>query len=105
MALNKEIWQSDIVENFYPDNSFASKSVDDSAFVENHKVHIPNAGAPSNVERNRTQKPATTKQRTDNDLEYDMDELTSKQVNKLSLQLTYSLVYLSTISDPLTTEK
>ena len=56
MALNKEIWQSDIVENFYPDNSFASKSVDDSVFVENHKVHIPNAGAPSNVERNRTQK-------------------------------------------------
>ena len=72
MALNKEIWQSDIVENFYP--------VDDSVFVENHKVHIPNAGAPSNVERNRTQKPATTKQRADNDLEYEMDELTSKQV-------------------------
>lgn len=80
MALNKEIWQSDIVENFYPDNSFASKSVDDSVFVENRKVHIPNAGAPSNVERNRTQKPATTKQRTDNDLEYDMDELTTDPV-------------------------
>ena len=80
MALNKEIWQSDIVENFYPDNSFASKSVDDSVFVENHKVHIPNAGAPSNVERNRTQKPATSKQRTDNDLEYDMDELTTDPV-------------------------
>lgn len=80
MALNKEIWQSDIVENFYPDNSFASKSVDDSVFVENRKVHIPNAGAPSNVKRNRTQKPATSQQRTDNDLEYDIDELTSKQV-------------------------
>ena len=80
MALNKEIWQSDIVENFYPDNSFASKSVDDSAFVENHKVHIPNAGAPSNVERNCTKKPATSKQRTDNDLEYNMDELTTDPV-------------------------
>ena len=33
MALNKQIWLNTIVENFYPDNSFASKSIDDSTFV------------------------------------------------------------------------
>ena len=73
MALNISIWQGTLVENFYPDNSFASKSVDDSVFVKAHKVIIPNAGKPSNVKRNRTAKPATVNTRTDNDLEYEID--------------------------------
>ncbi len=80
MALNKEIWLNTIVENLYPDNSFATKSVDDSAFVNYRKVHIPNAGAPSNVVKNRTEKPATVKQRTDNELVYEMDELTTDPI-------------------------
>lgn len=80
MALNKEIWLNTIVENLYADNSFASKSVDDSAFVDHHTVHIPNAGAPSNVVKNRTAKPASVKQRTDNELTYDMDELTTDPI-------------------------
>lgn len=81
MALNKQIWLTTIQENFYPDNSFASKSVDDSAWVNNHTVHIPNAGAPSGVVKNRTTKPATVKQRTDNELTYDIDEFTSNPVH------------------------
>lgn len=80
MALNKEIWLSAIVENLYPDNSFATKSVDDSAFVENRKVHIPNAGAPSKVVTNRTEKPAKVSQRKDNELTYEMDELTTDPI-------------------------
>ena len=80
MALNISIWQGTLVENFYPDNSFASKSVDDSVFVKAHKVIIPNAGKPSNVKRNRTAKPATVNTRTDNDLEYDIDELTTDPI-------------------------
>ena len=80
MALNISIWQTTLVENFYPDNSFASKSVDDSTFVNAHKVIIPNAGAPSKVQKNRTVKPATVDQRTDNDLEYEIDELTTDPI-------------------------
>lgn len=80
MALNKELWLNTIVEDFYPDNSFASKSVDDSAFVSAKKVHIPNAGSPSKVEKNRTKKPATVNQRTDNELVYDIDELTTDPI-------------------------
>lgn len=80
MALNKEIWLNTIVENLYADNSFASKSVDDSTFVDNHTVHIPNAGAPSKVVKNRTEKPAKVSQRTDNELTYDMDELTTDPI-------------------------
>ena len=80
MALNISIWQTTLVENFYPDNSFASKSVDDSTFVHAHKVIIPNAGAPSKVQKNRTVKPASVNQRTDNDLEYEIDELTTDPI-------------------------
>ena len=58
MALNKQVWLNTIVENFFPDNSFATKSIDDSVFVSNKTVHIPNAGAPSGVVINRTEKPA-----------------------------------------------
>lgn len=43
-------------------------------------MHIPNAGAPSGVEINRTEKPASVKQRTDQDLTYDMDELTTNPI-------------------------
>lgn len=80
MAVNKEVWLNTIMENFFPDNSFATKSIDDSIFVNNKKVHIPNAGAPSGVEINRTEKPASVKQRPDNDLEYSMDELTTNPI-------------------------
>lgn len=80
MALNKEVWLNTIVENFFPENSFATKSIDDSIFVSNKTVHIPNAGAPSGVEINRTEKPASVKERTDHDLEYNMDELTTNPI-------------------------
>ena len=80
MALNIQIWQHSLVENFYPDNSFATKSVDDSVFVNARKVHIPNAGSPSGVKKNRAIKPATVNQRTDHDLEYEMDELTTDPI-------------------------
>jgi hypothetical protein len=92
MALNKQIWLNSIQENFYPDNSFASKSVDDSAFVDNKTVHVPNAGAPSKVEVNRETKPATVSQRTDNELTYDIDELTTDPVyipNVDTVELSY----------------
>lgn len=92
MALNKEIWLNTIQENFYPDNSFASKSVDDSSFVSNKTVHIPNAGKPSGVEVNRTEKPAKISERTDQDLTYDIDELTSNPIyipNVDTVELSY----------------
>ena len=77
MALNKEIWLSTIVENFYPDDSFAAKSIDDSPFVSNKTVHIPNAGKPSSVVINRKKKPAEINEREDKELTYDIDELTT----------------------------
>lgn len=96
MALNKEIWLNTIQENFFPDDSFAVHSVDDSQFVSNKTVHIPNAGAPSGVKINRidAQKGsnAGTAKRTDNDLTYDIDELTTDPVyipNIETVELSY----------------
>lgn len=84
MALNKEIWLNTIQENFFPDDSFAAHSVDDSMFVENKTVHIPNAGAPSGVVINRqdNNKGSNSGQakRTDNDLTYNIDELTTNPI-------------------------
>ena len=80
MALNREIWQQSLVENFYPSNLFAEKSVDDSVYASNSKVHIPNAGAPSGVKRNRKTKPATANESSGRDLEYTIDELTTDPI-------------------------
>ena len=33
MALAKEIWINSIVENLFPDDSFITKSINDSGFV------------------------------------------------------------------------
>ena len=77
MALNRQIWINTIVENFFPDDSFMAKSIDDSDFVNVKTVHIPNAGKPSSVVINRAEKPATIKERTDQELTYDIDELTT----------------------------
>ena len=81
MAIQKEIWIRDIVRNFFPDNSFAAKSVNDDMFVENgKKVHVPNAGAPSGVLKNRGDLPATVSKRTDNDIEYTLNEFTTNPI-------------------------
>lgn len=92
MAIQKQIWQNDIVDNLYPDNSFASKSVDDSAYVSAKTVHIPNAGKPSGVKVNRETKPADAKTREDQDLEYNIDELTTDPIyipNADTVELAY----------------
>ena len=80
MALNKQVWLQTIQENFFPDDSFAVKSIDDSAFISNKTVHVPNAGSPSRVVINRSQKPASVTSRNDNDLSYDIDELTTDPI-------------------------
>lgn len=73
MALNTEIWINDIVEDFWPDNSFITRSVDHSSYVNNHTVHIPQAGAAPTVTKNRSQFPASIGTRTDSEVTYDLD--------------------------------
>ena len=81
MAIQRELWQNTIVEGLFADNSFMSKAVNDDMYVnKGKKVHIPNAGAPSNVEVDRSSVPATVKKRTDVDIEYTLNELTTDPI-------------------------
>lgn len=81
MAIQREIWLRDIVEGLFADNSFASKAVNDDQWVnQGKKVHIPNAGAPSKVVKNRSTVPATAAKRTDADVEYTLDEFTTDPI-------------------------
>jgi hypothetical protein len=77
MALQTEVWVSDIKEKLFPQNSFQAAAIDDSMFVENLNVNLANAGALPAVQRNRTVIPATVTARTDVDLQYRVHEFTS----------------------------
>ena len=94
MAVQKEIWQALIVEGLFADNSFMSKAVNDDMYVNMGKtVHIPNAGAPSKVEVNRTDVPADAVKRTDTDITYSLDELTTDPIyipHAETVELSYS---------------
>lgn len=93
MALNKQVWLSSLVENFYQNNSFVAKSVDDSMWIDNYTVHIPNAGSASGVVINRSHaSAAASSKRTDSEITYDMDELTTNPVyipNVDTVELSY----------------
>lgn len=67
MALNKEVWVSQVLEGFYPDDSFLKKVVDYSQFVENNKLHVASAGIDPKVLINNTTYPINVVGRDDDD--------------------------------------
>lgn len=74
MAVTKEIWTKDIVENLFKDNAFALRSFNADMYVLLGKVvHIATAGAPSSVKKNLAVFPATATRRTDGDITYAID--------------------------------
>jgi hypothetical protein len=77
LQLQAEVWASDIAPNIFPDNSFTSKSVNDSIWVSNLMVNLPQSGAVPKVVRGRTQYPAQITRRTDSNNTYNLVELTS----------------------------
>jgi len=81
MALQKEIWLSSIVEPLFADNTFAARSVNHSAFVNNKTVHVPNAGGAPNVVKNRSTFPGTASQRNDADLTYTINEYSTDPIH------------------------
>ena len=92
MALQKEIWLNDIVEPLFAGNTFAGRAINHSAFVNGRTVHVPNAGNPPAVVKNRATFPATAAQRTDTDLTYQINEYTTDPVhitNAEEVELSY----------------
>jgi len=93
MAIQKEIWEKDIVENLFKDNQFLNYAFNADMYVLQGKVvHIPQAGAVPTVVKNRSSLPATVTQRTDTDITYSIDELTTDPIlipNADTIELSY----------------
>ncbi len=94
MGIQREIWQDHIAGNLFKNNEFLLASVDASQHVMQGKVvHIPQAGAPPTVVKNRTSLPATIVQRTDSDVTYTLDNFSTDPIlipNAELYELSYS---------------
>jgi hypothetical protein len=78
MALQVEVWQRDIVDTLFADNSFLSKAFNaDSYVLQGKVVHVPQSGGPSSVSKNRDVLPGVVLKRTDTDRTYSLDEYTT----------------------------
>lgn len=100
MALQTQVWLKHIQKNFFPDNSFVTKSINDNAHINDKTVHIPNAGAPSKVVEGRTTFPATISTREDQVVSYNMTHFSTDPIrvhNATAVELSYDL--LSSIMD------
>jgi len=74
MSVNKEIWLPVIEDNFYSNWEVLTRlGKDDSVYVDNKKVYIPNAGAPGSILTNNTSYPVAVEERTDTTVEYDIN--------------------------------
>jgi hypothetical protein len=92
MALQTEVWVSDIQEQLFFENEFINLAVDHSSYVSNLTVHVPQAGAVPTVVKNRTAIETTPVQRADTDLTYSLDNYTTDPIvvkNLEGIQVAY----------------
>lgn len=83
MGLEIEIWKRDIEEKLLKDNTFLNHFSDVSSdnILQGKLVHIPQAGEPSKVVKNRKTVPAEVKRRIDDLVTYAIDEYSSDPVH------------------------
>ncbi|MEE1006560.1 MAG: hypothetical protein U0L66_05135 [Acutalibacteraceae bacterium] len=72
--LNKEIWEKQLMENFYPERSFLRRVMDFSHDVNANKLHIPSAGIDPKVLINNTTYPIAVVGREDEDCEIALEK-------------------------------
>ncbi|WP_241694091.1 hypothetical protein [Capnocytophaga canis] len=82
-GLQVEIWAKTIQEKLREDNTFLQhiSDVDAGNILAGKVVHLPQAGAPSKVVKNRQTLPAEVKQRKDAEVLYSIDEYTTDPVH------------------------
>lgn len=73
-TLAKQIWISQLMENFYPDTSFLRYVKDFSNLVENDMINMAEAGVDPVVMINNTTYPITVVQRIDTPLPVELDK-------------------------------
>lgn len=74
MALEQTIWQKAVREQLFKDNAFLNEALNWDEYVQAgiKTVVIPQSGAASTVQRNRSVFPAEPTERADTDIQYDM---------------------------------
>jgi len=73
MAIQTEVWLPSIQENLFKGfEVMRHVASDDSSYVQNKTVHVPNAGAAPIVTRGNTTYPVAITERTDVDVKYDL---------------------------------
>ena len=81
MAIQKEIWQNDIIEALWANNAFLNFATNADQYVLAGKVvHIPQAGTSVSATTNRSSLPATVTTRTDTEINYSLDEITTDPI-------------------------
>ena len=82
MALEIEVWNETIQEKLLQDNSFLTQVADVSSdnIINGTIVHLPQAGDPSGVVKNRTVFPAPVARRSDGEVLYKIDEYTTNPI-------------------------
>jgi len=93
MAIQKEIWQNDIIEALWADNAFLNFAFNADQYVLAGKVvHIPQAGTSVSATTNRSSLPASVTIRTDTEINYSLDEITTDPIlipNADTVELSY----------------
>lgn len=92
MALQHEVWITDIKDQLFKPNPFMNRATNHSMYVNYKTVHVPQAGTAQTVKANRAVLPATISQRTDTELTYSLNEYTSDPIlltNIEELQINY----------------
>lgn len=95
MALNKQVWTSQLMKNFYPEYLFLTYAQDFSNLVENDKIHIPEMGADPNVLINNITYPVAVTERVDIDQEITLDEFDTENTmvrNAEAVEMSYDKV-------------
>lgn len=94
MPLEKEYWIDTIQQMLFKNNEFLNKAInDDDKVLAGKVVHLPQAGSSSGAERNRSSLPATVVRRSDTDITYVLDEISSNPVvvtNLETIQYSYN---------------
>jgi hypothetical protein len=93
MALQKEIWISDVKETLERDFTSLSRMTDLSEFVEGKNINIPQAGTASTFNKNVTSFPLSVASRTDTVLQIPVDQYSTQAFhvsNLESAQLSYN---------------
>jgi hypothetical protein len=93
MAIQKEIWTNDIVEALWANNQFLTFAFNADQYVLAGKVvHIPQAGTSVSATTNRSSLPASVTTRTDTEINYSLDEITTDPIlisNAETVELSY----------------